>query len=96
MTNPDAQCSDETEHDPSTIQCWDCGVEITSREAAWAEVMDHDTTEGMGYETYDAPLCHLCYRKRLPSYECGTCGREYPDMEMAATCCPEGIMEGPI
>lgn len=89
-----SESTDDTTDDPGTIACWDCEREISVRAASWCEVMDH-SGDGLGYETYDAPLCPRCKRKRLPSYECGTCGREYPDIEAAATCCPDG-MRGPI
>ena len=79
---------------PSTLPCWDCGCDVSVRASSRCEVMDH-SGEGMGYETYQAPLCPACVRKRQPHYPCETCGREYPDIEAAATCCAEG-MRGPL
>lgn len=66
--------------------CWDCGEEYPVHEMSEHRVHDFDTDEP-GYETYRAPLCPQCARKRQERYPCSDCGREWPSVEGSAQCC---------
>ena len=42
-----------------------------------------------GYDMVDVPMCPACRKERMHTHECPDCGREYLDIEGAATCCPD-------